>query len=77
MRRTPSANLAPTTTKLTARADVTLSFTGSQQVQVIPATPYSGRYAFWSHRNDESDTRMTHEFDLTGLTSATLNYRAW
>ncbi|MEP7356434.1 MAG: hypothetical protein ABI847_04295 [Anaerolineales bacterium] len=57
--------------------DVTLNFTGSQQVQVIPATPYSGRYAFWSHRNDESDTRMTHEFDLSGQTAATLKYRAW
>jgi immune inhibitor A len=55
----------------------TISFTGSQQVQVIPTKPYSGRYAFWGHRNDESDTRMTREFDLTGLTKATLNYRAW
>jgi hypothetical protein len=63
--------------EISCTGDVTLSFTGSQQVQVIPATPYSGRYAFWSHRNDESDTRMTHEFDLTGLTAATLKYRAW
>ncbi len=56
---------------------LTISFTGSQQVQVIPTKPYSGRYAFWGHRNDESDTSMTHEFDLTSLTSATLNYRTW
>jgi immune inhibitor A len=54
-----------------------ISFTGSQQVQVIPTKPYSGRYAFWGHRNDESDTRMTAAFDLTGLTKATLNYEAW
>jgi hypothetical protein len=54
-----------------------ITFTGSQQVQVVPTKPFSGRYAFWGHRNDESDTRMTREFDLTGLTSATLNYEAW
>lgn len=54
-----------------------ISFTGSRQVQVIPAKPYSGRYGFWGHRSDQSDTRLTREFDLTGLTKATLNYRAW
>ena len=56
---------------------INISFTGSQQVQVVPTKPNSGRYAFWGHRNDESDTRMTHEFDLTGLTKATLNYSTW
>lgn len=55
----------------------TISFTGSQQVQVIPTKPYSGRYAFWGFRCDECDTRLTREFDLTGLTKATLNYHAW
>jgi len=56
---------------------VTLSFTGSQQVKVIPTEPHSGRYAFWSHRNDESDTMLTRDFDLSGVSSATLNYWAW
>jgi immune inhibitor A len=56
---------------------INISFTGSRQVQVIPTKPYSGRYAFWGHRNDESDTRMTREFDLSGLSKATLTYRAW
>ena len=54
-----------------------ITFTGSQQVQVIPARPYGGRYAFWGARNDASDTRLTHAFDLTGLTTATLTYEAW
>ncbi len=56
---------------------INVSFTGSQQVQVAPAKPSSGRYAFWGARTDQSDTRMTHEFDLTGLTKATLNYHTW
>ena len=54
-----------------------LTFTGSQQIQVIPTKPNSGRYAFWGHRTDQSDTRLTREFDLTGLTKATLNYHTW
>jgi hypothetical protein len=58
-------------------SEVNISFTGSQQVQVIPTMPNSGRYAFWSHRNDESDTRLTRAFDLTGLDSATLVFQAW
>jgi hypothetical protein len=56
---------------------ITIHFTGSQQVQVIPAAPHGGRYAFWSHRDDESDTTLTRAFDLTGLASATLRYWAW
>jgi bacillopeptidase F (M6 metalloprotease family) len=46
-------------------------------VQVVPGLPHGGRYAFWSQRSDESDTRLTRAFDLTGLTSATLTYWAW
>src|SRR5579859_947625 len=54
-----------------------ISFTGSQQVQVLPTNPIGGRYAFWGHRNDASDTSMTREFDLTSLTKATLKYDTW
>jgi immune inhibitor A len=56
---------------------VTIAFTGSQQAQLIPTTAHSGRYAFWSNRRDASDTTLTREFDLTGVTSATLDYWAW
>ena len=56
---------------------ITINFTGSQQIRVIPTDPHSGRYAFWSHRNDKSDTTLTREFDLTSVSSATLNYWAW
>lgn len=55
----------------------TLTFSGSQQVQVIPTMPNSGRYAFWGHRNDESVTALTREFDFSGLSTVTLNYAAW
>jgi hypothetical protein len=63
--------------ELGCSGEVTISFTGSQQVQVVPTMPNSGRYAFWSHRNDESDTRLTRAFDLSGLDSASLVFQAW
>ena len=56
---------------------ITLEFSGSLQARVNPAMPHGGRYAFWSHRNDESDTYLTREFDLAGLNSATFRYWAW
>lgn len=57
--------------------EITLSFVGSQQVRVIPAEPHSGRYAFWGNRNDESNTTLTREFDLTDVNEATLNFWMW
>jgi hypothetical protein len=32
---------------------------------------------WWSNRADESDSRLTRPFDLTGVDSATLNYWTW
>ncbi len=55
----------------------TLSFAGDSRNAVAPAPPLDGRYAFWSHRADETVTALTRAFDLTGLTTATLTYRAW
>ncbi len=57
--------------------EITINFTGSQQTRVIPTEAHGGRYAFWSHRNDESDTALTRAFDFTGLSQVTLNYWAW
>ena len=32
---------------------------------------------WWSNRGDSIDTRLTREFDLSGLTSATLRFSTW
>jgi len=56
---------------------VTLSFTGSQQIQVAPTDPHSGRYFFWGNRGDKSDTTLTREFDLSSVTSATMKFWTW
>ncbi len=56
---------------------ITISFAGSRHVNVAPTEAHGGKFSFWSHRNDKSDTTLTREFDLTGLTTARLDYWAW
>ncbi len=63
--------------ELDCSGPITVTFSGDLKNQVIPATAHSGRYAFWSHRNDESDTTLTHDFDLTGVKTATFKYWTW
>lgn len=58
--------------------DYTLSFTGSTVTGLLPADPYSGEYAFWSNKGDESDMTLTREFDFTNVSgSIELSYRTW
>jgi immune inhibitor A len=63
--------------EITCHGNVSINFSGSQQVLLVPTQPHSGRYAMWSSREDESDTTLTHAFDLSGVKSATLTYWAW
>lgn len=56
----------------------TLYFEGSTQVQLLPESPYSGDYAYWSNKGDESDMTLTHIFDFTDVEgSLTFNYWTW
>lgn len=58
--------------------DYTLSFTGSTITGLLPTEPYSGKYAFWSNRGDESDMTLTREFDFTQTSgNIKINFRAW
>jgi hypothetical protein len=54
-----------------------LSFKGSDTVQIVPTDAHSGDTMWWSNRADNSDTRLTRAFDLSGVSSATLNYWTW
>lgn len=58
-------------------ADVTFSFTGSKQVQAIPTDPHAGKMMWWSNRDDNADTTLTREFDLSGVQSASLSFWTW
>lgn len=64
--------------RINCRDSVTLRFKGSQQVNVLPADPHSGGYAFWSNKGDESDMTLTREFDFTGHSGPlTFTYWTW
>lgn len=56
---------------------VRLAFQGSETVSIVPVDAHSGQYMWWSNRGDESDTRLTRAFDLSGVSRATLTYWAW
>ncbi len=53
----------------------TFSFDGSDQVG-IGIEPRDGAF-WWSNAGDSMDSRLTREFDLSGLTAATLRFWTW
>ncbi|MBP7600493.1 MAG: immune inhibitor A [Thermoflexales bacterium] len=62
--------------ELTGDAPLTINFEGSNTVPLIPTTDADGTY-WYSNRADQSNPRLTREFDLTKILKATLKYRAW
>jgi hypothetical protein len=56
---------------------VSVSFTGATLARLTPIDPVSGEYSWYSNRGDGSSFTLTRLFDLTGLDSATLNYKVW
>jgi hypothetical protein len=56
----------------------TLNFEGESEVSIVPADPYSGDYAVWSNKGDESNMTLTQTFDFSAVTGPlTLNYWTW
>ncbi|MCB8981417.1 MAG: immune inhibitor A [Ardenticatenaceae bacterium] len=56
---------------------VTLNFTGSNHTQLIKVLPVSGEHMWLANRANYSSMRLTHEFDLSGVDSATLEYNVF
>jgi hypothetical protein len=55
-----------------------LNFTGSTTVGVMPTDAYSGDYAFYSNKGDESDMTLTKNFDFTDINGPiTISYHTW
>jgi immune inhibitor A len=54
-----------------------LELTMPETVRLVPVDAYSGQWMWYSNRRDESSTRLTRAFDLTGVETATLHYRVW
>ncbi|MBE0696117.1 MAG: immune inhibitor A [Anaerolineaceae bacterium] len=64
--------------KITCPGSYTLTFEGASQVGVVAENAYSGKYAFWSNRADESDMTLTRTFDFTQASGPlTLQYHTW
>ncbi|MBI2912004.1 MAG: immune inhibitor A, partial [Chloroflexi bacterium] len=58
-------------------AGARLVFTGTTEARLFPAEPRSGQTVWWSQRGDAIDSTLTREFDLTGVTEATLTFWTW
>jgi hypothetical protein len=61
-------------------SDVVLHFQGEQNAKLLPMDAYSGQYAFWSNKGDESDMRLTRQFDLTAISTGepvAMKYWLW
>lgn len=56
---------------------VTVRFTGSETVPVVPTDAPSGTHFYWANRTDQSNPRLTRAFDLSGVDSATLTFSSW
>ncbi len=64
-------------TEFRGSRDLSIDFAGSTKAQLIDAQPHSGQYFMWSNRADVADLRLQHEFDLSNVKNATLNYWTW
>ena len=62
--------------RITCAGDTTIHFEGSIQTGVLPQDPYSGGYAFWSNKGDESDMTLTRYFDFREA-GAPLTFSFW
>ncbi len=56
---------------------LTLTVETPEEVGVIPVAAPSGENLWYSNRADMSNTRLTRAFDLTGVTSAAIEYKVW
>ena len=54
-----------------------LTFTGAIATRLLPLTPHSGSYCWWSNRGNSMDSTLTRPLDLTGVESATLQFQQW
>ncbi len=64
--------------EITCSGPYTIQFQGSQEVGILEEDAYSGEYAFWSNKGDESDMKLTREFDFSDVSGPiTLTFNTW
>lgn len=60
--------------------NVTVDFDGADGTQLVGTQAASGRFAWWSNRADDGDSRLTRRFDLTTVTTTlpiTMSVAMW
>ena len=56
--------------------DIVIRFEGQKETSILPATPDTDR-CWWSNRGDSISSTLTRSVDLSGVDSATLEFRIW
>ncbi len=62
---------------LNVRGPITITFAGNTTASLINTLPRSGEQIWFAPGQDETNAQLTANFDLTGLSSATLTFSAW
>ena len=70
-RTTTVYNYATDYIELTGSGDVSFNFSGQTETQLADVQPYSGDLMWWANRSDDSNTRLTRQFDLSGVDGRT------
>ena len=63
--------------ELRGTGNLAIDFSGATTTRLASNEPYSGQYAWWANREDDSDARLTRAFDLSGVDTATLSFWTW
>lgn len=65
--------------ELACEGSYNLQFSGSDAVNLLPFDkPSSGEYFYWSNEGDESNMRLSQEFDLSEVDGPiTFNFKTW
>jgi len=64
--------------RVTCPGTHTLRFEGTTLVDLVPAQPRSGNYAFWSNKGDISNMTLTRTFDLSAVSGPVeLTFWTW
>jgi len=63
--------------ELRGTGNLAIDFSGATTTRLASNEPYSGQYAWWANREDDSDARLTRAFDLSGVDTATLSFYTW
>jgi hypothetical protein len=56
---------------------LTITFDGEDAVSLTGAQPHSGEWMWWSNRGDGRYATLTREFDLSDVSTASLEFSAW